>query len=215
MKYFKNIFVLVLALFLVTGGVWLGLSNKGDMVLWFNSHRSVPLDFFFKYSTHLGDGLVLIPLFIGLLLYRYYYGIVAVFTSLTILILSQVLKKTIFSGWPRPTAYFSPDIQWNYVEGVSVAMRNTFPSGHTISAWAVFFLLALVVNRRWAYILFPFLAIAVGLSRVYLLQHFFVDTYFGAVLGVLATYAAFLITDRVLGQDRKMKLLSKSPMAPS
>lgn len=53
------------------------------------------------------------------------------------------------------------------------------------------FLLSLLIKKRWATVGFLLIALAVGYSRIYLLQHFLVDVAWGAMIGVLFTYFAW------------------------
>jgi membrane-associated phospholipid phosphatase len=69
------------------------------------------------------------------------------------------------------------------VEGVSIHSLHSFPSGHTQTAFLIFTFLALFCKRTaMAYVLI-FTAALVSLSRVYLLQHFFVDIWIGSIIG--------------------------------
>jgi membrane-associated phospholipid phosphatase len=46
-------------------------------------------------------------------------------------------------------------------------------------------LLSLYFKNKYVTGLFMIIAILVGISRIYLLQHFFVDIYFGSIIGFL------------------------------
>ena len=153
----------------------------------------------------------ILPLsFLGMLIYRYYYGLAVIVLAVLILLFSQGLKRLVFEGWKRPTAYFDETIDWNPVEGVEIATRNTLPSGHTISGFAILFFCSLVFNRRWLFVVGFILAAGVAISRIYLLQHFFVDVYFGAVLGMLAALLSLKATTFILGLKRAERLKNRS-----
>ncbi|MDH5604411.1 MAG: phosphatase PAP2 family protein [Cyclobacteriaceae bacterium] len=210
MSYLKNPFGYGVFLFVLTGGILLLVFDKGYFVLMLNDHHSPFWDSFFKIVTYFGDGIIFLPLFIGAFIYRYYYGMVTLVTSVLVLLFSQGLKKTFFSGWPRPTAYFDFPVEFNFVENVEVHSANTFPSGHTITAFAAFFLIALIINRNSTYLLFFLTALLAGVSRVYLLQHFFVDIYFGSILGILSVLLGILITNKIIGTDRLATFKNRS-----
>ncbi|MDH5380045.1 MAG: phosphatase PAP2 family protein [Cyclobacteriaceae bacterium] len=194
MNQYKNPFLYLMYALIIVGGVLVIFFNKGDMVLYLNIHHNKIADIFFKYITFLGDGLMLIPFFLILVFRSKKESIQLLSISLFVLLLSQGLKKSLFSGMLRPTAFLGKDIEWNFVEGVTVVTNNTFPSGHTLTAFAIFFFASLLINKKWAFITGFLLALSVAISRVYLLQHFFIDVYFGAILGVLAVYIGLKVT---------------------
>src|SRR5690606_4715755 len=87
--------------------------------------------------------------------------------------------------------------QINLVEGVQLWEKHSFPSGHTMSAFAVFGILALLFNgKKTLGLVFLFMAILAGLARVYLVQHFLQDVYLGAILGVLIALSVYIYQDR-------------------
>jgi membrane-associated phospholipid phosphatase len=57
------------------------------------------------------------------------------------------------------------------------------PSGHTSAAWFMCFWISLAAKKPWISLLMVFYAILVAYSRVYLFQHFPVDTAVGATIG--------------------------------
>jgi membrane-associated phospholipid phosphatase len=80
------------------------------------------------------------------------------------------------------------------VEGVTVHHLNSFPSGHTLTAFSAAFLIRILFPCRplWHALAF-LLAILCGLSRVVLVQHWPADVLGGMVLGLLAS---FLVSGR-------------------
>ena len=175
------------ALFAVAGAGGLLLFGQGDLVLFFSENRSGWGDLFFRAVTKLGEGyFFLIGLFL-LLFFSYRYALVLPLLGVSVMLVSY-LSKEIFSH-PRPWAYFRDQQlldQLVPVAGVHVNDGPTsFPSGHTMAAFALYFFLALCMRqyKRRSALLFFLVALAVGFSRVYLLQHFFKDIYFGAFLG--------------------------------
>lgn len=185
---------------------------KGELVILINTHHHPSADLFFKYFTHVGDGAVLALFLVLLLFYSYKLSIITALSIVFQSVLVLVFKRWLFHGLPRPTAFFGDDITWHFVDGVDVHGSNTFPSGHTATAFAFFALLVVIFNNR-GYVLsllFFFLAFLVGLSRMYLLQHFMVDAYFGAIFGVLSVVFALLVIDRLFSRDKLNALQQQS-----
>jgi membrane-associated phospholipid phosphatase len=171
---------------------------KENFTLWLNAKHSPFLDNFFYYATHIGDGLMFIPVFL-LLLYRNYVlsAFFAVFVALEALIVQVLLKKGIFAHLNRPPGYIENFDQLYQIPGVELNYMHTFPSGHTQSAFLMaFFLVLLFQNHKYLQILFPTLAVLVGLSRIYLLKHFFVDVWVGAIIGFILPYFTILILQK-------------------
>lgn len=167
---------------------------KGQEFLMLQEIHNEVLDSFFKMITFLGDW----PAYLLALFYLYpkfkIKGLLIV-CSLSILVpISSHLSKTFFKH-PRPSLFFKNKSEFqdvHKIKGVKLHEGFTsFPSGHTLSAFSVFSLLAFYTKKKWmTTLLFLMAAILVGISRVYLLQHFVEDIMMGAFLGVLL---AFLI----------------------
>jgi membrane-associated phospholipid phosphatase len=79
-------------------------------------------------------------------------------------------------------------------ENYFVTHSYSFPSGHTQTAFAIATILSVFIAMRYNLITY-LLAIAVGVSRIYLDVHFFTDVIAGAIAGViigeLAIYAMY------------------------
>jgi len=105
--------------------------------------------------------------------------------------LSWMFKLWIFDGLARPLVYFGrQNIPLQLVDGVQVHSYNTFPSGHTITAFSSILLFRFVFTnlKNWQEFILVFFAIACGLSRIILVQHWPQDVLGGMVLGLLAGY---------------------------
>jgi membrane-associated phospholipid phosphatase len=173
-------------LFLLAGVFLLFLYEKGDILLWINKNHSEFQDYFFKYWTHLGDGLAFVAviiLFISIKKYRAIKMIVFAVISQTIVI--QGLKRIVFSDVVRPKLFFEQFHDLHQVAGIEIHGYGSFPSGHTATAFTIAVLLALIFRNKYLTGLLMIAAILVGFSRIYLLQHFFVDIYFGSIIGFL------------------------------
>ena len=81
-----------------------------------------------------------------------------------------------------------------FTEGVKVHEYNSFPSGHSSAAFAMALALAFWFNNKAVSIVVILMAIGVGLSRIYLQQHFIEDVIGGATIGLLAAGLAAGLT---------------------
>jgi len=174
-------------LFVVTLVVLIVLNEKANLHLWITSFNSPAADVFFRYYTFVGDW---IPYAVagGLLFYRYRMALFILVSQLATGLVSVIIKQT----WnePRPILYFKenfPDIQLHQVLGEHMHSSHSFPSGHTITAFAFFLALAFFSKRPAIHFLYFVLAVLVGYSRVYLSQHFAIDVLAGSFVGVSVT----------------------------
>jgi membrane-associated phospholipid phosphatase len=197
-------FFIPYALFLTIGVVILISYGKGDVLLWINQFHNPFWDTFFYYVTLIGDGwfvgLMLIPL--GFI--RISYSIQVLASYLTTGALVQILKR-IFD-LPRPLKYFGDAVVLNFVEGIKVFSNHSFPSGHSASAFSIFLVAAILVkNKVWGIVFFV-CALIVAFSRVYTVQHFFIDIYFGSLIGVIFTLLTYRLIE-IIGISKRIKWL--------
>ncbi len=196
-KYFQPINTSLMGwatLFFMAFTLLLLFSAKGDVVLWFTHHQTSSLNVFFKYITHVGDGFVLIPLAL-VMLYRSWIH----FLTLLIAVIFQTLfvqlgKQLLFPSTVRPRLFFEEQgIALNFIEGIEVHGFHSFPSGHTAVAFtmaAILIMFTKNASMQWFWFI---LAILVGMSRVYIHQHFAMDVFAGSIIGILSAYIAFSI----------------------
>ena len=75
---------------------------------------------------------------------------------------------------------------------------TSFPSGHTLSAFALFGYLALLsAHKRWVALALFLTALLVGLSRIYLIQHFLEDVYAGSIFGMGLALWCYIVQARI------------------
>ncbi len=178
-------------LYLVIGGILLTQIDQGDAVLWANATYEPVKNFIFRYLTHLGDGLFFVGVILIFLGIRYDYALMlAVNFALTGI--SVVLLKRLF-GMPRPLAFFSEIGDLQLIEGVKLYKNHSFPSGHSATAFSLFCGLILISKHKNLGIFYFLCALFATFSRIYLAQHFFIDTYFGAIWGVFLAVCTYLI----------------------
>jgi membrane-associated phospholipid phosphatase len=186
----KNSFSYGMLMLFVAGILVFFSVSKDDLFWLLNRQHSVAGDYFFKYGTYIGDGLVMI--LAGLIFFsmgKRKIGLLLILSFLLSGLVVQVVKRT--KPEPRPGRYFTELRQAEKVHKVDDHLlkgNNSFPSGHTTTAFAMFSLLAFYNRRMHWQLLFFILAITVGYSRIYLGQHFFKDVWVGAMLGYATSY---------------------------
>lgn len=159
--------------------------------LMLNGYHTATLDTVFKYVTKLGEGF---PTYLGiaLLLFSWRKGLFVLLGQGVTCIVTQIMKFAF--AHPRPATFFEQmgvDLP-ETVAGVTLRRAmNSFPSGHTSAAFALFTCLALMTPRKWAPI-WMFLAWAAAYSRIYLSQHFLEDILFGSMIGMICCCAVYM-----------------------
>jgi membrane-associated phospholipid phosphatase len=167
--------------------------SKTELHILSNKANSIFFDYFFKYITHLGDGTIIAILTIVLIFIKYRYAIIFLSGSLLTAGIINLLKKVLLGDVFRPSKYFEmyETYQLHFVEGVKLNSLQSFPSGHTGTAFNLFFMLALISPNKWIKMFWFFMAAVVGYSRVYLSQHFLIDITVGSILGTTVMFLMF------------------------
>jgi len=143
---------------------------------------------FFKYITHLGDGLFLILIAIILLFFDIKKSIVLILCYVIAGGFTQFLKEAFFNFEMRPFFYHSfHNFPLKIVEGVEMHSQNSFPSGHATAAFCLFTFLNFYTKKNSLKFLLISLALLVAFSRVYLSQHFIEDITVGSLIGTVFT----------------------------
>ena len=180
-------FIIPYLFFLVIAVILLLTFSKTDLHILSNKANSPFFDYFFKYATYLGDGAMIAVLFIILLFIKYRYAFSFLAGSLATALVVNFVKKVLLHDVYRPSKYFEmfETYKLHFVEGVNLHSFQSFPSGHTSTAFNVFLTLAILSKNNTLKLLLFIAALLVGYSRVYLSQHFFIDITAGSFLGTL------------------------------
>ena len=181
LKAFLGIFIF----YQVLGWLFVGSFERIDQLLLINGANNAFADIVFQGLTSIAEVVLPILLLVYLIRFQKAYALPYVYSYALSTGLIQILKHFVFSEALRPLAYFaSSGVKWHLVEGLPIHSYNSMPSGHTGAAFFMFFWVA-VLLRRWHWGLFAgLIAVGVAYSRVYLFQHFPVDTLVGAAIGV-------------------------------
>jgi undecaprenyl-diphosphatase len=173
-----------------------------DLHRWIVEHRTGALDDAFRVVTWLGSATVLVPLLltvVGILWWRRHPVLaLGVVLACTGTLLTVPLVKPVI-GRARPPLD----------DRIAGAQGAAFPSGHSANVVAAFGVLAWVatrfVRRRWLratiWIAAALVALAVGVSRVYLGVHWPSDVLSGWFVGVAWVAAAIGVATLVPALD--------------
>jgi undecaprenyl-diphosphatase len=177
---------------------FLAVYGKAKSFILLNPYHNKLLDLFFSKFTFLGDGLfvVILAVILFFTLKTQRLPILILISYIVSGLLAQLLKH-IFNA-PRPKVFFEPNAYQHFIDGVSIANYESFPSGHTTSAFALAFILAHSTNKKSFQIILLLLAIAVGYSRIYLGQHFLTDVLFGSFLGTFISALTIFVSNKVV-----------------
>lgn len=173
------------------GAFLLAMNTKVELHLTFNSFHSPFFDTFFHYITYLGDGVMALLTVIILLTIKYRYALIAGLSNIIASLITLFLKFTLYPDAVRPKKFFE-NIQSIYlVPGIDNHLYNSFPSGHSTTAFSLYFALALFVDNGILKSLLFIVALLTGYSRIYLSQHFFEDVYTGSLIGLCITIIVY------------------------
>lgn len=187
------------ATFGLLGGLLTALPQP-QLLLWINDQRSAWGDWLFPLLTRGGEIYgFLLALVLLATVGQLRRGLAILPLGLSIAGVAYLFKK-LFQH-PRPARLLPELGLWSQIEPLPhIHLHtgyNSFPSGHTLTAFALlgFVALSWPYKRGGALALFG-LALGVGISRVYLLQHFFKDIYLGAMLGTTLAWGMYWWVER-------------------
>jgi membrane-associated phospholipid phosphatase len=184
--------------FILVGGssLLLLLFDKIEIALWINSHNSKFLDLFFQYFTYLGDGLTAVIVSLVFLAFNIRKGSILLISYILSGLIIQMVKIFLFPDILRPISLIGNSAAIHLVEGVKIYSNHSFPSGHTGTAFALFFCLAAYTSNTRLQIIGLFTSVLVAYSRLYLFQHFFTDVVVGAVIGTLTSLSLLALFEK-------------------
>lgn len=170
--------------------------GKIPLFLLLNGNAGPMADIFFRYWTNMGDGIWWLILFFWLWRFRKSFLPLYIAAFVFSTLFTQVPKKLFFPDMARPTKAIADLSQVHTVAGVELHQTNSFPSGHTATAFTFYLLAVLFFPNRKTVMIGFVLAALVGYSRVYLAQHFPMDLGAGMLAAVLAVFCAVQIQRR-------------------
>lgn len=201
----------VLIVFWVVGVSLLTQISKGEAIIYFTQHRCAFYNVLFGSITQLAE----FPVYAVVVTLVWMSGRKEkaksiMYAGLITIVISFCLK-TIFAQ-PRPLRYFEQKhivVKELVINGLDVHSGFTsYPSGHSMGAFTLFVTIAFLwSNKKIFGVACILLAIAVGVSRIYLAQHFLNDVVAGSMVGsYIACVAYFLIYKNILKKKTKAKI---------
>ncbi len=189
-RWYNGWFFIPVALLFLFGLWWRSALPYGQEVVYFNTFRQGPLSTAFRWITHLGEhwGYILVLAALALLQQRRLFILTAIVGLLSLMM--SAFAKSWFDA-PRPITWFSEMGRQGELVLVPGVENNigytTFPSGHTLAAFALASLLSIWSTERrrpiWG-LVWAAMAVLVGISRIFLVQHFLPDVLTGAAIGM-------------------------------
>jgi len=167
-------------------------TGKGDFLIWLAHHRNLFLDYYFYYITRLAEPVGFIIVGLLFLISSWKKMVLVPVLGLLSTLITRAMKS-IFQH-ERP-ALFLKKMDWvgptDVLDYHMLIGHTSFPSGHSMAAWSLFSLVAMMYRKAWVSALCIFLAVSVSISRVYLMAHFLEDVVFGASIGCLMGYGMY------------------------
>lgn len=188
----SNVFLITASVLLSIGVLASMVTEKGAFLLWMAGKRTTFFDYFFYYITKAGEAYGFIIVGIWLWIYSWRKMILIPLLGAFTTLLTWFLKR--FFQHERPSLYLDR-IDWqgplHVLDYQLLTGHSSFPSGHSMAAWSLFTVFALLMNNRWISGLCLFMAAMVSLSRIYLMAHFLQDVVTGGIAGMFLGYGLY------------------------
>jgi membrane-associated phospholipid phosphatase len=205
-KWYFISFLIVLVLTLVPQLIF----SQNELFLKINELNNTGLDTFFFFLTYLGDGIMFVVLILALLFVSYSKSLTGLVVFLSTSIFAQGLKNLFFENHYRPVKVLSEKYILHIPDGVTTLFNNSFPSGHTVTAFAMATFLVLAFPKRYTWMLLLILAWLIAYSRIYLTHHFPIDVWVGAIIGAFGTLLLYLlVANKFEERFRRKSILRK------
>jgi membrane-associated phospholipid phosphatase len=169
------------------------LVGHTNLFLQMNGNGGVWVDTFFYYITSLGNGWAWAVMAIIVWAKDKKMFLMVLLSAIISTVIAQFIKGFILPNQPRPMELIQQKKLIHTLKNVDVHFVGSFPSGHTTSAFCIYFLLCYLFQKKWIVVVGFVVACLVGYSRIYLAQHFPIDVAGGIVTAIMAVYLAVVI----------------------
>lgn len=196
---FNPWFLIPFLAWVLIGAILLTTYSRDQLFSTVNLHHNGFFDVFMRITSALGEGWGVIPILLGMLLFRscrnWWYLATATVCNGVPALLVQFLKG-IFKA-PRPFEYYKSDPSWIHFDSFwgDHLYHNSFPSGHATGIFSLCVFLSIILPKKWekfGLVLF-LIAVLVAYSRMYLAAHFYADIFAGSMLGTITTIFCFAL----------------------
>ncbi|KAA6333573.1 Undecaprenyl-diphosphatase BcrC [termite gut metagenome] len=145
---------------------------------------------FLSFATHFGEMVFFMYFFCCI---YWLFGKHNAYRFLILFVISTAVNQIIKFLVKRPRPFIYPQYGFIPPDGIYTS-GFSFPSGHStnISFEAMFGIQ--IAPSRWRKVVIPvaiFMSLLVGVSRIYLFQHFFTDVLVGLMMGSVLVYAMY------------------------
>jgi len=164
-----------------------------DISILVNGINQLWVDKLCLYGTLLGDGFFVV---IASIILFFFYPRIAIVILISYALssgITQGLKHLVFHDLHRPLWHLekmNPNL-YHIISGSEITYNQSFPSGHTTTAFAFYMSLALFIKEKHFQLMLLLLAFFIAFTRIYLLQHFLIDTCVGAIIGFVTAQLVF------------------------
>lgn len=171
-----------------------------EIIKFIQSYRTPLLDKLFEFITIIGEETLIILIaayiFFNISKEKGYAIIFAIVSSTSF----NSLLKNIFKV-SRPIG-----IEGIKSKRLKTATSYSFPSGHTQTVSSLWTSLMIIFKKKFLYIIGSILICLVAFSRIYLGVHWPLDVIFGAIIGILWSFASIRVF-KFIYKNKKYKLL--------
>ncbi len=168
-----------------------------SVFLFLNTDGGAFMDQFFKWATWGADGWVWIPFLAIVFGWFKKDAKLIVLNFLLSTLLTQIPKRFIWDTISRPIASGMPLNEIHTVPGVVMHAYNSFPSGHTATAYTFFLLTIYLFPTKWVFAIGAIFAMICAYSRVYLGQHFPLDLGGGILVAIISVQLSIMIHQKI------------------
>jgi membrane-associated phospholipid phosphatase len=179
--------------------------SRETVFLLFNKDLGQAGDIVFYYISYLAEGWIWIPYFMILFGWFKKDAIFILLNFLISTLLTQIPKNLIWDNVSRPMASGIPQDQIHRVSGVDMHLWNSFPSGHTATAFTLFLVTVFYFPKKVVLTVGAIYAMACGYARVYLGQHFPLDIAGGIMVAILTLILSIYISHKIKNDVQEIK----------